>query len=139
MFSVFNKNAFQENAYHPLADVSGGGLNLGGGLPRDICIQGGLPRGRGLHPGGSASRQRSALGGLHPGGCASGGLYLEGLHPEEVCIQEVCLWGREGGWADPSPPSVNRMTHRCENITLSKTSFAGGKNHNCRHYMVSVP
>ena len=41
----------------------------------------------------------------------------------------LTVWG--GGlpnpWegADPTPP-VNRMTHRCENITLTQTSFAGG-------------
>ena len=26
-------------------------------------------------------------------------------------------------------PPVNRMTHRCKNITLPQTSFAGGKYH----------
>ena len=30
-----------------------------------------------------------------------------------------------GVWADPPP--VNRMKRRCKNITLSQTSFAGGK------------
>ena len=28
----------------------------------------------------------------------------------------------------PTPTPVNRMTHRCKNITLLQTSFAGGKN-----------
>ena len=28
----------------------------------------------------------------------------------------------------PLPPPVNRMVHRCENITLPQTSFAGGNN-----------
>ena len=32
---------------------------------------------------------------------------------------------------DRDPPPVNRMTHRCKNITLSQTSFAGGKNWHC--------
>ena len=56
------------------------------------------------------TRQGLHLGGLHLGGSAQpcGGLHLEGL-------------GR------PRPP-VNRMTHRCKNITLPQTSFAGGKN-----------
>ena len=31
------------------------------------------------------------------------------------------------GWADPLPP-VNRMTHRCKNITLPETLFAGSNN-----------
>ena len=30
------------------------------------------------------------------------------------------------GWVAP-PPSVDRMTAACENITLPQTSFAGGK------------
>ena len=28
---------------------------------------------------------------------------------------------------EPTPPPLNRMTHRCKNITLPQTSFAGGK------------
>ena len=32
--------------------------------------------------------------------------------------------GMYGG--KPPPPAVNRMTHRCKNITLPQTSFAGG-------------
>ena len=32
--------------------------------------------------------------------------------------------------SQPAPlPPVNRKTHRCKNITLPQTSFAGGKNH----------
>ena len=43
------------------------------------------------------------------------GVYIQGnLHPLGV------------GW-DPLIP-VNRMTDRCENITLPQTSFAGGNN-----------
>ena len=30
----------------------------------------------------------------------------------------------------PPPTAVNRMTHRCQNITLPQTLFAGGKNVN---------
>ena len=82
--------------------------------------------------GGSASgggRVGPTLGGLHPGGSAQ---------PQGVCIRGVCQGGLhlEGvcpggsasrGSAQP-PRFVYRMTHRCENITLSQTSFAGGKN-----------
>ena len=41
-------------------------------------------------------------------------------------------WSRGGGGipacTEANPPPVNRMTDRCKNITLSQTSFAGGKN-----------
>ena len=37
----------------------------------------------------------------------------------------VCLGGSASLGGPPSP-AVNRMTHRCKNITLPQTSFAGG-------------
>ena len=90
-----------------LLTVSGEALpNPGGG----VSIQGGSAKpGGGVDPtlGGSASR-----GGL-PGG----------LHPEGVCI------GGSASRGSAQPPRfVYRMTHRCKNITLPRTSFAGGKN-----------
>ena len=33
---------------------------------------------------------------------------------------------RGGGSAGQEPPPVNRMTNRCKNITLAKTSFRAG-------------
>ena len=42
------------------------------------------------------------------------------------------LWMQTPLDADPpwmQTPPVNRMTHRCKNITLPQTSFAGDKNH----------
>ena len=45
--------------------------------------------------------------GVHLGGCLLSGVYL--------------VRGVSG-----TPPSVNRMTNRCKNITLPQTSFAGG-------------
>ena len=86
---------------------SGGVLHLGG-----FSIQGGSPSRGVLHLGGF-----SIQGGvLHPGGFSIGG----------GCL----LWGglhARGGLArrtpPPTPPPVNRMTDRCKNITLAKTSF----------------
>ena len=77
-----------------------------------------------MHPGGSASRGVCLQGDLHPG--------MFGRTPPHVCLQ--------GGWADPPgcrppnhvaydacweanpppPPPVNRMTHKCKNVTFSK-------------------
>ena len=68
-------------------------------------------------------------GGLHPRGgvCCGGGV----LHPSGgVCSRggSPCQGGsgKENppppGWENPPPP-VNRMTDRCKNITLAKTSF----------------
>ena len=72
------------------------------------------------------------MGGLHPGGCPTsekiciqGALHLGGLpNPRGSASRGVCI---QGGWGDPLPP-VNRMTHKCKNITLPQTSFVGGKN-----------
>ena len=50
------------------------------------------------------------------------GVYIQGVG---VCIQGN-LHPMGVGW-DPLIP-VNRMTDRCENITLPQTSFAGGNN-----------
>ena len=82
-----------------------------------VCIQGegvsgegALHPGGGLHPWGSASMGK---GGLHAGG---GGLHPRGL-------------GR--------PPCPHEQTDRCKNITLPKTSFAGGNN--ARDNKVSWP
>ena len=65
------------------------------------------------YPGGSAS------GGLHPGVCL-GVLYPGGsasrggsAHPAQVCLQAA---------------PVNRMTHKCKNITLPQTSVVDSNN-----------
>ena len=55
------------------------------------------------------------------GGLCSGGLCLS----RGLCPGGLCPWGSLSG--RPIPP-VNRMTHRCKNIALPQTSFAGGKN-----------
>ena len=121
-----------------------GALHPGGSAqPRGGYASGGLPT-----PGGSTSRGATQPRGLpNPWGvCIYGGLHLGGLlNPWGVCIwgsaqpRGVCLGGSasrgclpnpqvclQGGWED-LPPPVNRMTHRCKNITLPQTSFAGGK------------
>ena len=69
-----------------------------------VCIKGGLPNLRGVCIWGICPTP----GSLHPGGLPNLG---GGLHP--------------GAGQTPSP--VKRMTHRCKNITLPQTSFAGGK------------
>ena len=82
-----------------------------------------------MYPGGSAlgasaASGGSASGGLHLGGIW-GGLHPGGLHREGVCLEGSAQTPRSaysgeglGGWADPP---VNKMTHRCKNITLSQT------------------
>ena len=86
----------------------GGGFSIRGGSPS---------RGGFLHPaGGGSSIQPGGV--LHPAGGGSsiqpGGF----LHPARggSSIQPGLL-------ARPPPPPVNRMTDRCKNITLAKTSF----------------
>ena len=54
-------------------------------------------------------------GGLVPGGSGPGGLVQGGLVPGGV-------WSSGGVCWSETPP-VNRMTNRCKNITLAKTSF----------------
>ena len=89
------------------------GLHRGGGgfASRGVCIGRVLPGGgvRCLHTDmgcGSASGAFARGGSASRGGSAQAGLHL----------------GRSAA------PSVNRMTHRCKNITLPQTSFAGGNN-----------
>ena len=71
------------------------------------------PEGGGVSASGGSASREVCQGKSASGGSAMGG----GSAP-----RGVCLWGC---WADPP---VNRMTHRCKNITLPQTSFAGGKN-----------
>ena len=50
-----------------------------------------------------------------------GGVSVQGSLSRGISVQEgLCL-------LRPTPP-VNRMTHRCTNITLPQSSFAGGNN-----------
>ena len=78
--------------------LGGGGLHTGGIYPTPgvciwgVCIQGGLPNPGGLHPGGD----------LHPGGGSA--------QPGGSASREV----------GQIPLPMNRMTHRCKNITLPK-------------------
>ena len=80
--------------------VSAGGVCLG-----DVCLGGVSTQGVYTPP----CEQNDILGGgCLPGGVCPGG----GVHPL---------------LHDGIHPPVNRMTHRCKNITLPQTSFAGGK------------
>ena len=101
-----------------------GGLHLWGG---DLTNPGGSASWGGSdQPRGSASRGNfpnpggSTSGGLHPGGSASGRV-CRNPHPSPPT--PICL---QGGIGQPPLPPVNRMTHRCKNITLPQTSFAPG-------------
>ena len=81
--------------------------------------------------------------------CISGGVcqtpsYREtqgGGLPNIIPWMQTPHVGRPGGSAQPPPlmwsvmhagnptsPTMNKMTHRCKNITLSQTVFVGGKN-----------
>ena len=55
------------------------------------------------------------------GGCTwSGGVYLVwGVY----LVRGGGTWSREGCTWSGTPPPVNRMTNKCKNITLAKTSF----------------
>ena len=109
--------------------------------PREGCTwsRGGvyLVPGRGVPgPGGTWSR-----GGIpDPGGCTwswggvpgPGGVYLVwgGTWSQGGCTWSQGVPGPGGGYLVPGgvpgqvlPPPVNRMTNRCKNITLAKTSF----------------
>ena len=124
-----------------------GGSASRGGLP-GVCAHQppGLPTGRSASRGSAHPPPSLPTGGLHPGegvclgGCiqrwgSASGVGLP-THPQ-VCLQWVCIGGdvpnlpqvclRGGGVGQTSLPPVNRMTHRCKNITLSQTSFVGGK------------
>ena len=66
----------------------------------------------GMHGGGVHGRGTCVVGGMHDRGCMVGG----------------CVCGRRHAWrGGEPPPPVNRMTDACKNITVSQTSFAGGK------------
>ena len=115
----------------------------------------------GLHPGGLPTTGGSASRGVCPtleslpnlgGGSAQP---WGGVCPTAwVCIGRVCIWGESafrrvcptpeglhlgGGSASGGPPPpVNRMMHRCKNITLPQTSFTGGKN-TTQHSYLNTP
>ena len=73
-----------------------------------------------------SSRMRTARSSSRPGG-------LHQAPPREQASprpKQAPPGSRHPPGADPPrtrPPIVNRMTHRCKNITLLQTSFAGGK------------
>ena len=91
--------------YLPACTAPGGCTCLGGVPgPGAVPCLGGVP-GQGVH---LVQGGVPGLGGV-PG---PRGLYLPRGVPSQV------------------PPSVNRMTNRCKNITLSQTSLAGGNETN---------
>ena len=100
--------------------------NPGGVCIQGICIQGGLPNSGGSASKGSAQPQVFPI----PGGLPNPRVSAQ---PQGVCptlgvcrgsaSRGVCL--HTGALGRPLIP-VNRMTHRCKNITLPQTSFAGG-------------
>ena len=101
-FHFENKNAFQYDAYCPLvARISQHALLQGLYLSRGVYLpgEGGVPAG----------------GCTCQAGCTCQGVYLQWVY---LSRRGTC----------PGTPPVNRMTDRCKNITLPKTSFAGGKN-----------
>ena len=60
-----------------------------------------------------------------PGGFSMpGGVVVSG--PGGFSMPGGVVVSGPGGFSLPEPPPVNRMTDRCKNITLAKTSFAAG-------------
>ena len=96
----------------------GGVPGPGGGVPGPggcTWSQGGVPGPRGVPGPGGCTWSRGGVPGpkggyLVPGGIWSWGVYLV---PRGVYLVRY----------SPPPPPVNRMTNRCKNITLAKTSF----------------
>ena len=96
-------------------------------LPGGVSAQGGVCSGGVSALGSVCSEGCVCSGGVCSGGCLLGGVYSGGL------LRGGCLlWGvsAPGGvvwypsmhWSR-QPPSVNRMTNRCKNITLATTSL----------------
>ena len=124
-----------EGVYLPACLVPGGG-----GVP--ACLPG--PGGEGVYlpgPGGFTwSRGVPAWSGgvPGPGGCtwSHGGTCL--VPGGCTCLVRGGVPAWSGGctclvlggctWSGTPPPTVDRMTHAYENITLPQTSFAGGNN-----------
>ena len=98
---------------------------------RSLLLPGGvyLPGPGGVYlpgPGGGCVPAWSWGGCLVLGGCTwSGGVPAWSRGGVPAWSQGgVPAWSRGGrAWSGTSPPPVNRMTHRCKNITLAKTSF----------------
>ena len=71
----------------------------------------------------------SGLGGISgPGGSGLGVcVWSGGVSGLGGCLVQGCVWSGDvsgpGGHAWSGTPPMNRMTHRCKNITLAKTSF----------------
>ena len=84
----------------------GGGGTWSGGV---YLVRGGVPGPGGVYlvPGGCTWSQGGVPG---PGGGVPG-------------PGGGCTWSRGGVPGQVLPPPVNRMTNRCKNITLAKTSF----------------
>ena len=102
--------------YLPGGGVPGRGVNLLGGC---TCQRGGVPA-RGVYlPGGCTCWGCTCLGGhTCPGGCTCWGVPGLGVPGGGCTWLGGCTWS-----GTPTPHPVNRMTDRCKNITLAKTSF----------------
>ena len=118
-------------------------IGWGGGVPaRGGCTCQGDCTCQGVYlPGGC-----TCLGVYLPGGCTCLGMYLLGGVPAWGCtcpgvyLPGGCVHARrvylpggvpaQGGTCPGTPPSpwTEFLTHASENITLTQTSFAGGKN-----------
>ena len=129
-----------------LGGVPAPGTYLSGGyLPRGVYLPGGVPAREVVYlpgwvylPRGVPALGVPALGVYLPGGICPGLLPARGI-PAQLGVPArgcACPDGgvparlgvpAKGGTCPgtPSPP-VNRMTDRCKNITVPRTSFAGG-------------
>ena len=112
---IYNKNAFQLDAYRPLITVQGGlcpgdlcpvGSLSRRSLSRGISVQGSLSRG--LCPGVVSVQRVSVQGSLFRGLCPGGSLSRSSLCPGVVSVQGSLSWGCLCQEDFP----VNRMTDR---------------------------
>ena len=111
----------------------------GGGLPEGFLLRGVSAQGeegcclRGCLSGGCLPREVSAQEGVCLVGLCTGGVCLGGVYPGEGvsawgCLPRGVCPGCVSQHAMGQTPSPREQNHRCKNITLSQTSFAGGNN-----------
>ena len=82
--------------------------------PGGFCIWGVCPI-QGVCMGGSAQPR-----GVFLGGSSSRGVCIQGGSSQGVSTQPPQVYLQGGGWADPPPPPLNRMTHRCKTLPCPK-------------------